>query len=182
MALVISEDSALGREYWRWNHTTREVHPSDEDKPMHERLHGMRPAEPLEFPKMLHMARLTAGGQPSTGQVSPDPMHYANERMYELACLAVNTFNQSCCRLVNNPDEQRAAERQGWTYGQDAALAKHEGLQQDIAKAAAEGAYAAKRMGKKAQREYEEAGESTDKHVVDVQPKKRGRKPKAVTA
>ena len=54
---VISESSELGREMWKWNHTDREVHPSDEDKPSHEQLRGVRPSTPLMYPKMLFKAR-----------------------------------------------------------------------------------------------------------------------------
>lgn len=181
MGVVISQDSTLGRELWSWDHTTREIHPADEDKPAHEQLHGRRPAIPLEYPKMLYKAQIRTNGKASVGEAMPHPMYFQNPGDFERECLFVEGFNRSCQRIVKDRDDEARAARDGWCVTQTEALEKLEGLQQDMANAAAEAAFSNRRMSAKAQEEYAEAEQQTHKHVVDVKPRrKRGRPAKGV--
>lgn len=46
MAVVYAPESAMGKELWKWDHTTAETHPLDST------IHGMRPTEFQPYPAM----------------------------------------------------------------------------------------------------------------------------------
>lgn len=48
MPILISEQSQYGKEAWKWEHTTAEVHPSDSS------IRGMRPVGFQPYPAMLY--------------------------------------------------------------------------------------------------------------------------------
>ncbi len=173
---LISEASALGRELWKWDHTTREVHPADDNDlvPEHLKLRGVRPAIPLEYPKLLYKAKKKANGVVSVGEVTPNAMDFERMDQYERATLYVESFNRGCQKLVKSEDEERAAKRDGWCVTQTEALDRAEGLEVDIARAAAEAIAATKRMSPKAQEEFAMAEAATSDHVTDVTPKRKG--------
>lgn len=172
--MVINPHSTLGKELRKWEQHYSELTPR-----------GTQPGNPYvyrAYPKMLYRAQTYARtGQPSCLVAMPDPYIFDRPDMYEREVLAVESFNRSCQRIVHDESEERIAKGQGWADGPTEALDLFERQQQDIGRAAAEAAFHAKRMTDKAQREFAAAGEETHEHVVDVQGKKRGRKPKAVT-
>jgi len=171
--IVINPHSALGKELRKWEQHHSELTPR-----------GTQPGNPYvyrAFPKMLYRAQVYGRtGQPSCLVAAPDPYMFDRNDIYEREVLAVETFNKSCQRIVHDESEERIAKGQGWAEGPTEALQVFERQQQDIGRAAAEAAFHAKRMSEQAQREFKSAGEETHEHVVDVQPKKRGRKPKAI--
>lgn len=188
MPMVITPDSALGRELWKWDHTTREIHPSDEDKPSHEQLRGMRPTEWQEFPQMLYIARQ----HPITKQmrcmdIEPNTIDFSDVTAYQRAINQINIFNQQCSKIVHNDEQRRKAMNDGWTASPLTAMAAIEKRDIAIADAAAERHFSDRKMSEKAQTEAAEADRSTAAHVLDVvgaSKKTRGRpaKSRAVTA
>jgi hypothetical protein len=177
VALIITDDSTMGRELWRWNHTVREVHPADEDKPRDQQMHGLRPVVYPQYPRMLYKAhKHPQSGKVLCRDVEPNPVYFTDQNSYERACLFVQTFNKSCELIVQSEDEHEKEKKNGWKDTPTEALAYYESLEQDMANAAAETAFHSQRMSAKARAELAAADKSTSRHVVDVQGKgKRGR-------
>lgn len=188
MPMVITPDSALGRELWKWDHTTREIHPSDEDKPSHEQLHGMRPTEWQEFPQMLYKAHQN----PLTKQmrcmdIEPNTLDFSEVSAYQRAINQINIFNQQCSKIVHNDEQRRKAMNDGWTASPLTAMEAVETRDKAIADEAARRHFSDQKMGEKARIEADAADRSTAAHVLDVagaSKKTRGRpaKSRAVTA
>lgn len=170
--LVINPHTPLGKELRKWEQHHSELTPR-----------GTQPGNPYvyrPYPRMLYKARTQRNGQPACLSAAPDPYAFDRADLYEREVLAVDSFNRSCQRIVTDEGQERIAKGQGWCEDPNAALAQFEREQQAIGNAAAEAAFSARRMGEVAQREFAAAGAETHEHVVDVQPKKRGRKPKAI--
>jgi hypothetical protein len=171
MPVVISPASELGKELRKWEqHHTR--YAIDEEG-------SSVPGNPYayrHYPMMLYKARKLPNGQ--TKCLVPPPQAYEFEKMdqYERAVLFAESFNASCQLTVKSETDHAKALNEGWRASPSEALAHADGLEQDIARAAAEAAHSAQRMSAKAQAEFEAAGAETHKHVVDlVGAKKRGR-------
>lgn len=186
MGMEISIYSDMGRELWKWDHTVDEIHPADKDRDAHEQLHGMRPGrggipDYPRYPMMMYRARKNAQGKVLCIDVPPDPEFYQDPRAYEIASLQIDSKNRTCHTVAQNEHEQKQKRAEGWSDTQQEAIAKFEGLERDIANAAAEERYRLQGMSKKAQAEYNAADALTDAHLTDVQPrKKRGRPAKGV--
>ena len=173
MSVVISPSSELGKELWKWDHRVNETHPDDDG------IHGMRPAIPLEYPKMLFKARKRANGQISVGEVPPNAMNFENMAQYDRATLDVESFNRQCQRIVNSEADERAAKNEGWCLLQTEALEKAHAIERDIADAAAFALHKNQRMSEKARAEFDAADAATSDHVTDI-VSERG-KPKPVS-
>lgn len=115
-----------------------------------------------KFPQMLYKARKPDNGGP---YLVIDPR---NE--------AWSTNNQ---RTVGNEQEFEQALREGWREGVQAAIDYAKGLDQDIANAAAERAFADRKMSEAAQAEAKAADEATADHLPEI-PEKRAYRRKAV--
>lgn len=181
MGVVYSDDSEYGREMWRWNHTVRETHPADEDKPEALRLHGMRPATLQEYPKMLYKA-FAVNGKVQCMMPAPHPHDYLTLNEFDRAVLVADNFTQRCQKIVHDELDEARAKNDGWAVTPTDALQKQEACEQAIGNAAAEAAHAVQRMTAKAKEEYKAAEAETDRHVTDVVPKKRGRPRARVSA
>jgi hypothetical protein len=168
--------SELMKELRKWEqHNTRFAMTEDGD---------MKPGNPYVFrpyPKMLYRAQKNFAGKTVVMQPMPEAWHYASVPEYERACLEVETLNRRGQLIVDSEEKERIAAGQGWCVTQADAIEQAEREEQAIAQAAGEAAYAASRMSEKARAELKAADEVTHEHVVDVQPRKRGRKPKVVT-
>jgi hypothetical protein len=183
MPMVITPDSALGRELWKWDHTIAEVHPADEDKPSHEQLRGVRPTSFQEFPQMLYKAET----HPITKQmrcmdIEPSTLDFPDIQAYQRALNQITIFNQRCTKIVGNDEERRKALNDGWATSAKEAMAFVEKRDIAIADEAARRHFSDQRMSESARAEAAEADRSTSKHVLDVvgsSHKTRGRKPKA---
>ncbi len=82
---------------------------------------------------------------------------------------------------MGNPEEEEQAKRDGWRNSPQEAIDFLNGLDDDIAKAAAHRAYEDRNMSEKARREIVEAEAAADgAHVPEIVEKKRGRPRKAV--
>lgn len=176
MPIVISPSSELGKELRKWEQSPTPLAIDEEG--------DMRPGNPYQFrpfPVMLYKAFPRPNGQVRCMEAMPSPYLYTSPDQYERAVLEVESFNKSCQRIVTDERERSTAYAQGWCDTPDLALAKAEALAQDVANAAAEAAYGASRMRETARREFDAAQAETHEHVVDVQPRRRGRQPKAIT-
>lgn len=178
MSVVIPVESDLGVELWIWDHHTNEEHPTRKG------VFGKRPLGFVPFPRMIYKARKHANGKVYVQMVEPSMADFTNVAQYQAACLQINAFNRSCYRIVNSDEELKKAKEEGWREGPQQALDYFEGLEQDIARAAAETNWAVARMGPVAQRELAEADAVADaQHVTDLRgrPKsKRGRPRRAI--
>jgi len=180
MPIQIPHDSALGKELWQWDHHEGEVFESlsgDTDPS----IRGKRPRVPVYYPRMLYKARPNASGKVVCYEPYPPEYLYGDANSYNRACNEVDVLNRENTILVHSDQECEQREREGWRDSPVSALAYYEGLQQDIAQAAAENAFAVKKMSDKAQREFRAAEEATHAHVTDVVGRKKpGRKPKVI--
>lgn len=92
-------------------------------------------------------------------------------------------FNKKCELIVRNEDEYQRARSNGWSDTQQEALDLLEAHQRDIAKAAAEAAYAVQRMSENARREYAQHDADSEEPAVDVPaPKKEGKRTRVAVA
>jgi hypothetical protein len=188
MPMVITPDSALGRELWKWDHRMDEVHPADEDKPSHEQLRGVRPTQFQPFPQMLYKAQT----HPITKQmrcmdIEPNMLDFTDIQTYQRAVNQINLFNQACSCIVQDDEQRRKKLNDGWAESVPKAMDAVEQRDIAIADAAAARHFSDQRMSRKAQDEAADADRSTSAHVLDVvgsSKKTRGRpaKSRAVTA
>lgn len=139
------------------------------DRETGDRLKPGNPYTYRPFPKMLYKALPSplSNGKALCMEPMPSPFAYTDDKLYQRAILAAETFNKSCTFIVRSDDEYRTAKNNGWRESPADALAHHEGLQKDIANAAAEANFAAARMTSKAQSERKQRESATDKHVPD---------------
>lgn len=166
MGIVISPQSNYAKELARWNRTTREF---DEDG-----LPGHRPAEYQHYPLMLYKAMKLPSGKVVCMEPEPNAFLFNSPADHQRAVLAAEHFTRQCQRTVKSADEERTAKREGWCDTPAKALEHFEGLEQDIANAAAEAQYAAQRMSGKAKGELNAAQDAAGiDHVSDVKPEKR---------
>lgn len=170
--IVINPNSELAKELRKW-----EQFPGP---------YGKNPGNPYvyrEYPRLMYLARKLENGKYSCGEVPPDPMFFVTSAQLERETLKVDRFNRSCFLQVGNDTEMEKAYANGYRKTQDEAMAHAEALEQNIATAAAEAAFHAKRMSPQAQAEFAAANAETHEHVVDVQPqRKRGRPAKGTIA
>ncbi len=112
-------------------------HTVNETNPVDGTIRGLRPVGFQEYPKMLVRG------------VS--------------ATMGARTIEDTI--VVGNPQEESNARSMGFCLTQQDALDAAKALEQDVARAAAERAYADKLMTAKAQREAAMADEATDQHL-----------------
>ena len=188
MPMVITPDSALGRELWKWDHTTLEVHPSDEDKPAHEQLRGLRPVSFQKFDMMLYKAQPhPISKQMRCMDVEPNMIDFSDINAYQRAVNQINLFNRTCSCIVKNEDELRRKKNDGWSESITAAMEAVEARDKSVADEAARRHFKDQGMSEAARAEADAADRSTAAHVLDVvgsSKKTRGRPAKshAVTA
>jgi hypothetical protein len=158
MAIVRNAEptTAMEKELDRWDRPKRDG--------------GMNADGYEPFPKMVYKAN-----QLENGKVAVFDMAAIYGTDLNVVTRA-EAFNKRCELIVHNQHELDRAMADGWRGSPKEALDYHEGLQQDIAKAAAEAAYTVQRMSDKAQREYQQADEATEHPVTDVAAPKRGPK------
>lgn len=162
MAIVRTGESEYDKELEKWSLPKRE---------------GGYNANGYEaFPSMLYKAQRNHAGK---ALVTDMDAFYAVDMN---AVARAEAFNRANQLTVGNQHELDRALSDGWRRSPDEALDHFEGLQQDIAQAAAEEAYRVKRMGEKAQAEYHAADEATDAPVAEVAaPKKAPRGTRVAT-
>ena len=188
MPIVITPDSALGRELWKWDHTTSEIHPADEDKAAQFQLRGVRPVSWQKFDMMLYKAqRHPITKQMRCMDIEPNTLDFADTASYQRALNQINLFNQACSCIVRNEDELRRKKNDGWSESIKDAMAAIEARDISIADEAARRHFSDQGMSAAARAEAAEADASTSAHVLDVvgaSKKTRGRpaKSRAVTA
>jgi hypothetical protein len=170
MGVVISPDSELAKELQRW-----EMFPRHNVNG--EILPAGRPYVFRPYPRMLYKAIQARSGKYGCMAAPVTPFGWRDQQEYERAVAEADAFTKACQRIVGSEAEQKVAEGEGWRETAAEAMAFQDGLQADIARAAAEAAYTAQGMTDKARREFEAAGDATEFHVTDVKGTKKGPKP-----
>lgn len=120
------------------------------------------------YPKLLYKAITRSDGRAVCMEPQPVPRGGGDqaEAQFQYELLLWERHTQACCKRVQSADEERQAQGDGWRATPKEALDHHEALQQDIAKAAAESAYAAQRMTSKAQAERTKLEQTSSGHVT----------------
>jgi hypothetical protein len=108
------------------------------------------------FPKMIYMAFPRENGKVMCG----DPGVAVGDAVAE-------AFTRRCQRTVQNEAELERAQAEGWRQTPDGAIAYYEGLQRDIATAAAEANFHATSMTPKAQAERSAREKATHKQIPE---------------
>ncbi|HMF95088.1 MAG TPA: hypothetical protein VKE96_12370 [Vicinamibacterales bacterium] len=172
MPLQIPVETLWGRELARWNTPrNRNVVDSNGDEILDEQnrpIRGMGAIGFEPFPMLVYKAHKNPQGKVLCMDVPPLAEFYPDEKSFAAACERVEVFNRRCYQRVGNEQELQQALKDGWSKTAQEALEKQERLEQDIANAAAEANYAAKRLSANAQAELDAAGRETHQHVTDV--------------
>jgi hypothetical protein len=180
--MVITRDSAFGKELARWDTPRNQPVTDSSGEPIRNPdgtvMMGMNCVGYEEFPKMLYKAQVNPfTGQPAVSFVPAMPWGMSPAE-YEQKCAAAEQFTRSCQKVVHNADQEGIAKGQGWCVMQKDALDLYEKQQQEFAELAARAAYDAQAMSAKAQAEFAKAEDASEHHVVDVVGGKKG--PKAI--
>lgn len=160
MPVQWSEDSFYMKEMSKWDRKKRDG--------------GMNANGFERFPQMLYKAQLQPLSNTYEVAMKADVISADKTRVI----LSAEEFNLTCQLIVKDEREYEQARDNGWRDSQKEAMAYHESLQQDIARAAAESAHADRNMGQAAQAERRAHEDSTPGHVAEV-PTKRQLSPEA---
>lgn len=115
-----------------------------------------KPYRFAKYPQMLYKARKPASGGP---YICTDPLS--------------ESFSASCQLVVRDDAEFEKALSEGWREGLDEAVAHAQGLDDDIAEAAAYRAHEDRNMSERAKLEAAAADDATAEHVPEVVEQKR---------
>lgn len=124
-----------------------------------------------EYPKMLYKAA-KVNGKNVCFMVEPLPDQFATDDQWRRASERIIRHNRECTHTVKDSAEEESARRGGWRGSQAEAIAFLDGLDDDVAKAAAHRNYEDRNMSEAAKREIAqaEAKAGTD-HVAEVTEK-----------
>jgi hypothetical protein len=103
----------------------------------------------------------------------PSQFGYADMSMYQRAMDRVRAFNESCTKIVQNPEEMKRAHAEGWRETAKDAEAAQMAWEHDMQRAAAERAYEDRNMSEKARAEIATAEAQTLDPLVEVPVKRR---------
>lgn len=134
-----------------------------------------------EFPKMLYKAQ-KVNGKNVCLDVEPLPDQFPTDDQWRRATESITRRNRENTCIVGSPEEEERRKRDGWRNTPQDAVGFLNGLDDDVAKAAAHRAYEDRNMSEPAKREIAAAEEAADgAHVAEVVAKpRRGRPRKAV--
>lgn len=152
MPVEWSSESFKVKEETKWNRPKRDG--------------GMNADGFERFPQMLYKAQQN----PLSGKYEVCLRQDVISADKTVVILNAEQFNTSCQLIVGNEREYDRARSDGWRDSQAEAMAYHESLEQDIARAAAERAYADRNMGEKAKAEAAAAESKTAKHLPEIKP------------
>lgn len=169
MGVIINENSDLGKEIKRWNTPRNQFVVIDGETTD---VKGMGAVGYEPYPRMVYKAQRTPGGQFKCLLPPPHPHEHMTIQSLEFATLMVETFNKTCWLIVKTEEEYKREYANGWRDNALEAELHHEQIEKDIAQAAGEAEYAAKRMREQARAEFEAAGAATEHHVTDVTAKR----------
>ncbi len=165
--VAYSTSSAMGKELMKW-----------------EKPHNWNAADHV-FPKMLYKAQKRHDGKVMCMESNPSPFGWINDAQYERECDRVLAFNRSCQMVVNDEQDQKRAEADGWRETVKDALEAHEKWERMMGDEAARLAHADRNLSAAAKKEREAADAATHEHLVEVPEKptvKRGRPRKEAAA
>lgn len=164
MGVVISPESELGKELWKWDHAVNESHPSDPT------IRGLRPTTFQAFPKMVYKATKREDGRIECCPPEPQINEFLSLNEYHRAFAKWEAVIRGSQRLVHSEDEHRRAKNDGWCGSPREAIDHQKALDEAVSTAAAEAHFAATRMSEKAQREFRAVDQATSEHIADVTP------------
>lgn len=132
----------------------------------------------VPYPAMLYKARkYNDQGAWKTHVPEPQREAFPTDQDWRRAQELAERFTASCQRIVNSKEEAEAAYRDGWRPHPKEAVDFMNGLDDDIAKAAAYRAYEDRNMSEKAKAEIAQAeAESDGMHVAEVVEKPKARR------
>lgn len=151
----------------------------------HEQFHSkwtlgdLKPGNPYvyrPFPRMMYQAQQAPNGKWAMSLPQPSRFGFHDDAAWGHACRAADAFVDGCRRIVDTADEHAKALADGWRDTAAEALAWRDGLDHDIATAAAERNYADRNMGHKALAESAAEEAETFGHVPEIKRKKVKRK------
>ena len=146
MGVLILPETEIGKELLKWE----------------------KPYRFVPYPRMLYKAFVRETGKAECMTGEPSPFGWTNPQEYSRACDLAAAFSRRCQVIAQDEDEYRRAKNDGWCDTPQAALFACEAQQQAIGDAAAEAAYAARRLSGPAQAELAAAEAATHEHVTDV--------------
>jgi hypothetical protein len=123
------------------------------------------------YPRMMYRAYKGEDGVVKCMDTMPRSYLYPNQEMYRMAVEAVEQFNTSCQRTVVSPEEQKAAEEEGWRTSPNAAKDFVFSLERAITVAATERAHADRNLSEKARAEVAAAEAETPFQVPEIKEK-----------
>jgi hypothetical protein len=148
VAVVISQDSELGKELARWNAPKREGGMN---------ANGFEPYPAMLFRAARHSTGKVMCGHPGAATGDAEAMAFTNQ----------------CQFIVQDAEEHAKMRRAGWHESPQGALDAFEQDERVTADAAAEEQFRVKRMSDTAQREFDAAQDASDFHDPDpAAPKK----------
>jgi hypothetical protein len=157
MPVEWSDESSYKKEMKRWDRKKRE---------------GGMNADGFEpFPRMLYKAQRHPLSNKYEVAVDRDVISADKT----LVIFDHEQFNTSCQLIVNDQREYDQAKAEGWRDSQKEAMAYREGLEQDMARAAAERNWEDRNMSEAAKAESAAYESTTAEHVGEI-PEARNRK------
>lgn len=134
------------------------------------------------FPMMVYKAKKENGKNLAAMQEPPREA-FPNDELWRRATEMAFQFNQRAQRIVKDEAEYEAARRDGWRDTIHEAVAYLNGLDDDVAKAAAHRAYEDRNMSDAAKREIRAAEDAAEMdHVAEVPEKPRRGRPRKSAA
>lgn len=134
------------------------------------------------YPMMLYKAK-KENGKNQAAMAEPPREMFPNDELWRRATEMAFQFNQRAQRIVKDEQEYEVARRDGWRDSIHDAVAFLNGLDDDVAKAAAHRAYEDRNMSDAAKREIREAEAAAEmNHVAEVPEKKRRGRPRKSAA
>jgi hypothetical protein len=158
MGVIITSSSDYGKELAKWEMFPQPWAPSPG-----------RPFMQREFPLMVYRATVRFDGKVSVGE--------GDDRTFGGAPGSAEQFTRQCQRIVNDEDELKRAQSEGWRRTQKEALEQAEKEQRFLETAAAHRAHEDRNMSEAAKKEAAEADAATPEHVAEVPEKPRLHKP-----
>ena len=136
----------------------------------------MRPDSFEKYPQMVYRAE-KVNGKNVCGMPEPLRETFKTDEHWRRACEMTDQANRRRQRTVNNEEEYEAARRDGYRDSQAEAIAFLNGLDDDVAKAAAHRHYEDRNMSPQAKAEAEKVDAESYEHQPEIQAQPIKRRP-----
>jgi hypothetical protein len=168
MSVVITPNSRLAHDLNKF-----EQHPNTPFKAIDDEGDTLPVGNPYQFrpyPMMLYKASKGSDGIFRCLEDEPDPLLFEKPDAFQRAVDRTRRANEAATMIVGSKDEEEKARGNGWRRNPTEAMDFCKGLEDDMARAAAEAAASVRKMSPKAQDEYTAAEAASAEHVTDVTP------------